>query len=76
MDAIVMSFDNDEASALPTGTAEVDIKGLVGKKVEYVDHSEKTWNGVVTGIDGSYIKIKFDGAPTSLGQGQIVEIKD
>ncbi len=70
--AIVTSIDKDNMLVMPT--ENVDISNMVGKKIRYVDKSEKVWHGVVTGISDEMLIIKLDPMPTGLGQGQIVDI--
>ena len=72
--AIVTSLDKDHLSATPN--EDVDLNGLVGQKVQYVDKSEKIWPGVITSVEDPFVIVKFDEFPSGLGQGQMLEILD
>jgi hypothetical protein len=72
--AIVTSLDRDHLSASPN--EEVDLESLVGKRVQYVDKSEKVWPGVVASVEDPFVIVKFDQFPSGLGQGQMLEILD
>lgn len=72
--AIVTSLDKNRLSATPN--ENVDLQTLIGKKVQYVDKSEKIWPGVIVSIDDPFVIVKFDEFPSGLGQGQMLEILD
>lgn len=72
--AIVTSLDRDHLSATPN--EDVDLASLIGKKVQYVDKSEKIWPGVIESVDDPFVIVKFDQFPSGLGQGQMLEILD
>lgn len=72
--AIVTSLDRDNLAAAPN--EDVDLKSLIGKKVQYVDRSEKVWPGIVRAIDDPFVIVTFDEFPSGLGQGQMLEILD
>jgi hypothetical protein len=72
--AIVTSLDRDHLAATPSD--EVDLQTLIGKKVQYVDKSEKAWPGVVVGAEDPFVIVKFEQFPSGLGQGQMLEILD
>ena len=72
--AIVTSLDKDHLSATPN--ENVDLESLVGKKVQYVDKSEKIWPGVIISVEDPFVIVKFDVFPSGLGQGQMLEILD
>ncbi len=72
--AIVTSLDKEHLSAAPN--EDVDLKSLIGKKVQYVDKSEKIWPGVIKSIDDPFVIVAFDEFPSGLGQGQMLEILD
>ncbi len=72
--AIVTSLDKDHLSASPN--EQVDLESLLGKKVQYIDKSEKVWPGVVASIEDPFVIVKFDQFPSGLGQGQMLEILD
>jgi hypothetical protein len=74
IDAIVTSVDNEALLATPMGADSPELSTLVGKKVRYIDNSDRTWTGVVTGFEEPCVKIKFDKFPYSIGQGQILQI--
>jgi hypothetical protein len=63
----------DQDNFLASPTSNVDLEGLVGKKVQYVKN-DKIYHGIVERIDDPFLVIKFDVFPTGIGQGQIVEI--
>jgi hypothetical protein len=52
----------------------VDLNTLIGKKVLYVDNSNREWHGLVKGIENELLVVEMENMPTSMGQGQIVEI--
>ncbi len=68
------SLDKDHLSATPN--EDVDLNSLVGKKVQYVDKSEKVWPGVIASVEDPFVIVKFDEFPSGLGQGQMLEILD
>lgn len=72
--AIVTSLDKDHLSATPN--EDVDLESLVGKKVQYIDKSEKVWPGVIVSVEDPFVIVKFDVFPSGLGQGQMLEILD
>ncbi len=74
IDAIVTAIGNESVVAIPTENAELD--KLVGKKVNYVDNSNRAWKGQVTKVEEPGVEIVFDKFPTSIGQGQILQIED
>lgn len=74
IDAIITSLDKDNLAATPNSS--VDVKTLVGKKIEYIDKNDKKWPGVIIGADDPFVIIKFDEFPTGLGQGQMLQILD
>ncbi|MGC8628724.1 MAG: hypothetical protein ACP5T4_00740 [Candidatus Micrarchaeia archaeon] len=74
IDAIVTAIGNESVVAIPTENAELD--KLVGKKVSYVDNSNRAWKGQVTKVEEPGVEIVFDKFPTSIGQGQILQIED
>ncbi len=67
-----MNSDN----LLATPMEAVDLEGLVGKRVRYVDKNEKIWPGIIKAVEDPFVIIKLDEFPSGLGQGQIVEILD
>ncbi|MGB9729132.1 MAG: hypothetical protein ACP5GU_06175 [Thermoprotei archaeon] len=70
--AVLVSFEDDGILAMTS--EEVDLEKLVGRKVIYKDYKDKTWEGQVVEIIGSFIKIKFNGNPDGLGQGVMMDI--
>ncbi len=70
--AIVTSIDREKMLVMPT--EEVDLSNIVGKRIRYLDKNDKAWPGVVTDVSDVMLVIKFDSAPSGLGQGQIVDI--
>ncbi len=72
--AIVTSLDRDHLSATPN--EDVDLESLIGKKVQYVDKSEKIWPGTIISVEDPFVIVKFDEFPSGLGQGQMLEILD
>jgi hypothetical protein len=74
IDAIVTSLDKDNLAATPN--SDVDVRTLVGKRVQYLDKNDKAWPGVVVAADDPFVIIKFDEFPTGLGQGQMLQILD
>lgn len=74
IDAIITSLDRDNLAATPN--SDVDVKTLVGKKVQYMDKNDKSWPGVVVSSDDPFVIIKFDHFPSGLGQGQMIQILD
>ena len=72
--AIVTSLDKDHLSASPN--EDVDLESLVGKKVQYIDKSERVWPGVITAAEDPFVIVKFEQFPSGLGQGQMLEILD
>jgi hypothetical protein len=70
--AIVAALDKDNLLISPT-TAE-DLDSLKGRRIRYVDSSDRIWPGKVIGIDGDFLVIAFDKFPTGLGQGQLIDI--
>lgn len=74
IDAIVTSLDKDNLIITPNG--DVDFASIVGKRVRYIDNSDRLWTGKVVSAEEPYATVKFDAFPTGLGQGQIVQILD
>ncbi len=74
IDAIITSLDKDNLSATPN--SDIDVKTLIGKKVQYVDKNDKVWPGVIVSSDDPFVIVKFDNFPTGLGQGQMLQILD
>lgn len=72
IDAIVTSLDRENLLVTPNG--DVDFASLVGKRVRYVDNSDRIWKGKVVAVEEPYATVKFEEFPTGLGQGQIVNI--
>jgi hypothetical protein len=72
--AVVTSLDSENLLATPS--TDMDVKLLVGKKVNYVDKSGKVWSGVIKGYEDQLIVVKLDPFPTGLGQGQLLEIPE
>lgn len=72
IDAIVTSLNKDNLVVTPSGT--VDANSLLGRRARYRDNTDKIWKGKVVAVDDPYVTIKFEQFPTSLGQGQIVQI--
>jgi hypothetical protein len=72
--AIVTSLDRDHLSATPN--EDVDLESLIGKKVQYVDKSERIWPGTIISVEDPFVIVKFDEFPSGLGQGQMLEILD
>ena len=70
--AVLVSFEDDGILAMTS--EEVDLEKLVGRKVIYKDYKDKTWEGQVVEIIGSFIKIKFNGNPDGLGHGVMMDI--
>ncbi|MFI5412819.1 MAG: hypothetical protein ACHQX1_02920 [Candidatus Micrarchaeales archaeon] len=63
----------DRENLLASPTSNVELSGLVGKKVRYAK-GEKVYVGIVEREEDPFLVIKFDEFPTGLGQGQIIEI--
>lgn len=74
IDAIVVSLDAENTLVMPSGNE--NLEALVGKRVRYLDKSDKSWAGRATGVSGDMLAVKFDPMPTGLGQGQIIQILD
>lgn len=74
IDAIITSLDKDNLAATPN--SDVDVKTLVGKKIEYIDKNDKKWPGVIIASEDPFVIIKFDVFPSGLGQGQMLQILD
>ena len=70
--AIVASLDKDNLLISPT-TAE-DLPSLNGRRIRYVDSSDRIWPGKVVGIEGEFLVVAFDKFPSGLGQGQLIDI--
>ncbi len=70
--AIVASLDKDNLLISPT-TAE-DLESLKGRRIRYIDSSDKVWPGKIVGIDGDFLVVSFDKFPSGLGQGQLIDI--
>ncbi len=72
IDAIVTSLDKENLLVTPNGN--VDFASLVGKRVRYIDNSDRIWRGKIVAAEEPYATVKFEDFPTGLGQGQIVQI--
>ena len=71
INAIVTSLSRENLLVSPT--AEVELTGLVGKKVRYWK-GDKAYTGTVERVEEPFLVIKFDDFPTGIGQGQMIEI--
>lgn len=70
--AIVASLNKDNLLISPT--TQENLESLKGRRIRYVDSSDRIWPGKVVGIDGDFLIVAFEKFPSGLGQGQLIDI--
>ncbi|BCS90897.1 MAG: hypothetical protein ARM1_0354 [Candidatus Micrarchaeota archaeon] len=74
MMGIVTSIDGNKL--ILSISEQVDLKGLIGHKARYIDNNDKEWLGNVVSLDDEFLIVEMESMPSSIGQGQLVEIEE
>jgi len=74
--AVVITFDEDYSceAAVQENLSVEDLQKLVGKEVQFDISKTKIAHGIVVGLDGDMVQVKWEETPFGLGQSSMMRI--